>query len=299
MSEIYHSVPDNIEIVPTGFAQVQPTLRRPLLVEWYSELLGGLGDALLRIYNHRHSYDSLEKLSPNQKAAVVLVCHNPALPELFRWHPAFLDGRLSVFDLAFTPGVHAWESVEWRLQHGLPKESPCPMGGFVETPMAFYPSLHDSMAITEMKKKSNGRYLLLHPSSGSADRDIPPHLIKEIVELAKLVGLQIFVIGHSKYIRTWDYFGAESMIDRLSLPGTVMAIRDSLGVITSHTSATVMSWGERRPTFTLYSLWAKQTLFSRGAVGYTFGMNYPENDQMGLWEFSSQAMLKWMERVKA
>jgi hypothetical protein len=264
-------------------------------VDWYAELLGGLGDALLRVYSHEHVYASLAKLPPDKKAAVVLMCHNPALAELFKWHPMNLSGQLSVFDLGFNTPFHPWEDASWRRAHGLPAQSPCPMGGAVQH-LEVYPDLTDKAMVNYIK--AEGPYLILHPSAGQSDRDVPQNQCESMTELAKKRGLKVYVIGHSKYIRHTPIQGAEDLTNRLSVPGMIVAIRNAAGVITSHSSVTHVAWRESRPVFMLYPDWVKNTYVSRGAVGYMEGINRPDCDHMLFPEYREDRFSKWMESCK-
>lgn len=290
---IFANVPERVEILPTGYSQAQPNTHIPIHVEWYTELMGGLGDALLRVYSHRHCYDSLSSLSPNQKAAVVLMCHNPALAELFKWHPMFISGQLYVFDLGFNTPFHPWENREWRLEHGLPAESPCPAGDRVDKPEIF-PSLLDAAILNAMVKP----YILLHRSAGSQERDLPHHICQKSIEMAISRGLTVYSIGHSKYLRGSEPGGAVSLLDKLTVPGMIMAVRGAAGVITSHTSVTHVAWGEHRPVFLMYPEWVRDAYVSRGAIGHMVGIARPENDHTLISEFSESRLEKWLQMVK-
>jgi hypothetical protein len=290
---IFTSVPEGVEIIPTGYDQQQPS-RKPMHVEWYTELMGGLGDALLRAYSHEHCYQSLSRLTEHQKAAVVLMCHNPGLVELFKWHPMTLSGQLSVFDLGFRTPFHPWENPEWRLRNGLPLQSPCPMGGPVR-PLEIFPSLLDSTVLQSIGK----RYLLIHPSSGDGTRDVPAPVCRRIVEKCRASGFSVFEIGHSKYIHNQsEPLGAESLVDKLTVPGMMLAVRGAAGVITSHTSVTHVAWGEHRPVFLLYTQFVRDLYVSRGAVGHMAGIARLDNDHMLISEFSEERLEKWLAMLQ-
>ena len=261
----------------------------------YAEYVGGLGDAILRMYFSGDAwYGPMERLNGRDYAVVVLMCHNPYLAEVFKWHPK--AERIHVVDLGFKESFHPWENPAWRADRGLPKEAPCPPYMPAET-LRFYPSPEDTKILAELRKK---KYVIMCPSAGTAEKTIPVHQRETAAAAAIAAGYEVVVVGRSKYFfdgRKEDIRsrpGLTNLVDRLSVPGVAEAIKTAAGVVTGDTSVLHMAWQEHRPVFLLYNRWTLDNLVSRGPEGYMQGINRKDTDHMEFAVFNSARFEKWI-----
>jgi Glycosyltransferase family 9 (heptosyltransferase) len=259
------------------------------------ELVGGLGDAILRMYFSGDAwYGPLERLPPRDYAVVVLMCHNPYLAEVFQWHPNY--HRIHVIDLGFTTPFHPWENPGWRFDHGLPKEAPCPPYMPAET-LKFYPSPEDSKILAELRTK---KYIIMCASAGTKEKTIPAHPREVMAAAAVEAGYEVVIVGRSKYFfgeRKEDVLprpGVTNLIDRLSVPGVAEAVKTAAGVISADTSVLHMAWQEQRPVFLLYNRWTLDNMIPRGPTGYMQGINRYDTDHMEFAAFNQDRFRKWI-----
>lgn len=294
---IHREVPGDVEIVPTGHRPIQPG-RQPRRYQRYAELMGGLGDVLLRVFNH-DCYTVMDKLWPGERGAVVLMCHNPYAADLFRWHPK--ADLLDVYDLGFKTPFHPWAHEGWRLAHGLPRTSPCP-GPSAGARITWYPGPDDLKALAELDKI--GPYVAFTGIAGRPDRDIPPSLREHLATLALRAGLKVVLVGRSHYFRPGRAFdvapraGVIDMIDRLSVPGTALAVEKSAGTICTHSSVCLLSWGVERPVCLLYPQEVYNRVVRLGPGGYMFGMNRPTTYHAIFEKVEEAAVRSWLQALR-
>lgn len=264
----------------------------------YAEYVGGLGDAILRMYfSGKEWYGPLEKIGPNSYAVVSLMCHNLHLAEVFKWHPK--KDRIHVFDFGFTTPFHPWENAEWRVAHGLPMETLCPPNAPSES-LTFYPSPEDLLVLSELKSKP---YIIMAATAGTPDKTIPELLREAAARRAVERGFQVVVVGRSIYLkregRARELEASDGILDatdRLSVPGMIEAVKVAAGVISSDTSVLHAAWQQHRPVFLLYNRWCLKNLVSRGPVGYMQGIDRPDTDHMEFSAFTLGRLDKWLER---
>jgi hypothetical protein len=270
-----------------GFGYVQEMAGafrvKPSDFKHYAEYMGGLGDVILRL-NTSPWYASLENLSPGEEAAVVLMCHNTGASGLWKWHPN--RDRIHVFDFGMSHDFHPWENAEWRHVNGLPIESPCPPP--YNGPVRFYPSPEDLPHLNGLR--DGGPYAIVAPIAGSSERTIPPELQSGILAGLMEHGIRPVFVGLSRYGRPIQSPGAVDLIDRLSAPGTIEAIRGASLVVTAHSSTLHMAWFEKRPVFLLYPEWVRQVWEKHGPVGYFFGAEFPTTDHMEFRFYSRERL---------
>lgn len=270
------------------------------MTDRYMEFVGGLGDAILRLYFSGQSwYGALEGLGPDERAVVVLMCHNSNLSEIFEWHPK--RDRIKILDLGFDTAFHPWENEEWRLAHFLPKEAPCPPYTPSET-LKFYPGPEDRELLDWLKDE---RFLVLNGTAGTDDRTVPEKILHDAARAALDEGYRILLVGKSRYFRGARNSEIDKLlhedvvnaVDWLSVPGTIEAVKLSAGVIVAHTSVLHMAWSEKRPVFLLYNKWMKETMIPSGPVGYMQGINRKDTDHMEFSEYTRDRFLKWMGKL--
>lgn len=259
------------------------------------EFVGGLGDAILRMYfSGQRWYGALEALPENERAMVVLMSHSPYLAEIFKWHPK--KKQIDVRDLGFNTAFHPWENAEWRVAHGLCKEAACPPHAPSET-LKFYPSPSDHEILNELRGE---RFLVLSATASTPPKSIPPSIRQEIATAALEAGYKVLVVGRRYYFkdgRTNDIKivpGVIDAVDVLTVPGTIEAVKLSSGAITAHSAVLHMAWCEQRPVFLLYDNATGKLVLPLGPVGYMHGMNRPDTDHMEFSDYRRSRFIKWI-----
>lgn len=267
---------------------------------YYMEFVGGLGDAILRLYFSGQSwYGALDGLGPDERATVALMCHNSNLREVFEWHPK--KDQIEVKDFGFNKGIHPWENSDWRVANGLPKDAPCPPYTPSKT-LRFYPSPEDTELLDWLRGE---RFLVVGATAGTPDRTVPEKIRYDAARLALREGYRLVVVGRSRYFddgRTGDLDRLRSedivdAVDWLSVPGMIEAVKLSSGVVAAHSATTLAAWCERRPVFLLYNDWTRRTLIPNGPVGYTVGIDRPDGDHMEFSEYTPDRFLRWLGRI--
>lgn len=265
----------------------------------YGELLGGAGDALLRLYFTGKSwYNALFWMPPGEYAVFSLMCHNPYLFEIFAAHPCRY--KIHLIDLGFTTPFHPWENKEWRVGNGLPPESPCPPHDPADS-LQFFPLPEDTEVMESVL--SGGRFIIMSATAGAQEKNIPPHIQYAAADAAIESGFSVVVVGRSRYKKdgAWNFPKSKSVVDltdKLSMPGTLELVKAASGVVTADTMILHASWKEGRPVFLLYNDWTKENLVSRGAVGYMHGINNPGTDHMTFSAYKQDLMRAWLKERK-
>lgn len=261
------------------------------------EYVGGLGDAILRLYfSGKLWYGALEKMGDLDRAVVALMCHNSNLSEIFKWHPK--RKHIGVLDFGFNMGFHPWENEDWRVARGLPAEAICPPHAPAET-LTFYPSPEDKPLLDALRGK---KFIVMGATASTDERTIPEPIRHECAREAIKRGFEVLVVGRSRYFhqkRQNDIPMAPGVIDavdRLSVPGTIEAIKLSAGAICAHSAVLHMAWSERKPVFLLYNEWMKKNLLPHGAVGYMQGINRDDTDHMEFSEYMPERIIAWVNQ---
>lgn len=264
----------------------------------YMEFVGGLGDVILRMYfSGRLWYEALETMPEGERAKIVLMCHNPYLAEIFKWHPK--KKQIDLFDFGFTTPFHPWENKEWRQARDLPDEAVCPPYSPSET-MKFYPSPSDKELLKELRGE---RFIVLSATASTDDKSIPRQMGAELTKIALDKGFKVLVVGRRKYFHDGRVNDVEIVpgvidaVDNLTVPGTIEAIKLSKGVITAHSAALHMAWSENIPVFLIYNEFIKKVVVPCGPVGYMQGMNRKDTDHMEFSEYQKERAYKWLEKL--
>lgn len=261
---------------------------KPSDFKHYSEYMGGLGDVMLRLIGSAW-YSRLDELPDGEEAAVVLMCHNPAASQIWKWHPK--RERIRIFDFGFNTPFHPWENLDWRKAHDLPEKSPCPPP-YDGKPINFYPSPEDNDLLASLR--AVGRYAVFAPVAGSPERTFPPDIQCSIIEGLLDRGIRPVYVGLKRYGRPVPHGSSVDLMDRLSVPGTIKAIQGATAVITAHSSVLHMSWHVKSPVFLLYPKWVRDVYEKHGAVGYFFGANYTTTEHMEFPSYNREAFDRFM-----
>lgn len=263
----------------------------------YMEYIGGLGDAILRMYfTGKVWYEALESLPPGERATIALMSHSPGLAEIWKWHPK--RDQIDILDLGFKTPFHPWENEAWRVAHGLPKESPFPPHSPVDT-LKFYPSPNDLWLLDKLRKE---KFIVLAATASTVEKSIPPAIRQDLATTALSMGFKVLVVGLRHYFkdgRVNDIAivpGVYDSVDRLSVPGTIEAIKLSAGVMTAHSASMNMAWSEKKPVFLLYDNVTGHLYLPGGAVGYMQGMNRPDADHMYFSAYTTERLREWLRK---
>lgn len=291
---ILQKVPDDIEIVQSGVAPRFPG-RRPLFVSRVVEYMGGLGDVVLRLRSTPW-YADLDRLPPGEKVAVVLMCHNPGAPDLWRSHPK--AGQLIVFDLGMAlqpePNIYPWENEIWRASCGLPERSPFP-SPHDGSGVRFYPSPIDLAYLDSVPPMT----AVFSPVAGTSERTFPELLQISIIDSLLERGLRPLLVGHGKYGRPVRHRTSEciDLFGKLSVPGVAEAIRRSAVIVTAHSATLHIAWAIDRPVVLAYPKWVADVFDKHGSVGYFFGANRTNTYHSEFSRFSIECFRDRLKRV--
>lgn len=244
------------------------------------EFGAGLGDIVTVMYSSAR-YNALDKLGPDEKATIVLMSHNPFAKELFLWHRN--SSRFEIKDLGFW-----WpkDDSEKRAFHKLPPAQP-----FVYEPQEscrFYPAPSDHQTLEYLH--SIGPYVVVSASAGGPDRNIPKELVERTVDVFLRCSIPVVVIGrtygeHRSEVPVDERPDVINLVDRLTIPGTAVAIEKAAGVFCCHSSISLLSWRLKKPVFLLYPEDVRKRDF-HSVHQYTIGKDYPTTIHM---EFSQWA----------
>lgn len=256
------------------------------------EMHGGLGDCFL----HLHKTDAYDILSrATEDVTIHINSHNPHVSELFANHPAKSKIRLHV--------IYPW-SVEFlessaRAKAGLPAKVPDRVDRF-PFPLEYYPSEEDREVLKSLPK----RYLLASFSASSNPRSLPESIYKPIVSAASRARIPVVMIGRS-YGETsiprnevsFDAPGVINLVDKLTVPGSVLALRRSTAMVTCHSSMNIVGWFERKPQFLCYNESTRIAHFLTDAGDtWSFGKNFPETEHLLYSQFTQARFSAFLKR---
>ena len=219
----------------------------------YFEYGGGLGDVINQIYRFG-SYQCLEMLDENLHAKVGLICHNTFVTELFENHP-----KKQFFEVLQAPYFHGSSNEQAiRNQYGLNHIVSFPQR--LDLPTNFYNLESDAEYISKLDGK---KYIVVLPNAGQSNRSFSKELFASICE--KILSETDFSVVYVD--RTYERFSRENIkyddfdnerfinfCDKISVPATINLIKDSVGVISAHSSMIIPTWHVRKPNLCLYPL---------------------------------------------
>ena len=259
---------------------------------------GGMGDIFQGI--HRSSnYPNLIHLNSEDKVDVLLICHNPFVLDFFKWHPK--AGQLNVK----CPGYWGPEHNEVRRKEGgfwrNEEENQIPGPG---GPVVFYPSPED---VETLKQFEGKRIVVIQATAGCADRNIPVDQMDKM--LKDLKDKDVVVVGIGRNYERGDrspefdyseYPWVVSMVDKLSIPGTIQLIEQSVGVIACHSCVCLMAWRVRKPNIlTLPRAINHINGIGRGEKNqWTYGLFYPETQLVYSEDYSIKVIDQLLKDAK-
>lgn len=244
---------------------------------------GGLGDIINQIFRNK-TYNSLNELKPEDTCDVILITHNPFAKELFQFHPKASQLNISI------PGY--WgpaQNAEMYKKHGI-SLSPDNLPVHPNSQPIFFHSTEDGDMLDSINKLS-GKKVVMSAGAGEIERNIPTQLIESISNY--LTDKSIFLIPVGKNYNRPQLVGGGfkrpeptykenplivSLIDKLTIPGTINLVKQADGIIACHSATCLMAWNLRKPNVTLLprSLGSKHGIAQRQINEWTFGLAYPE-----------------------
>lgn len=239
-----------------------------------SEFGGGLGD-MVTLIHWSDRYTRLETLGSEERAQIILMCHNPFAKELFLWHP-----KTTQFDIRDCGFWWPWEDAEKRKLHGLGPAQPIVLSR--QDAVKFYPSPEDLEIIETLESFP---YVVVSAGAGGRDRNIPDRIYEEVVQTVverghREYGLRVVTVGrtYNETLRSEPKFiprgGIVNLIDRLSVPGTLELIARSVGVFCCFSAVCLSAWYAAKPVFLLYPRDVRDREFLRPPHQYTFGKDF-------------------------
>jgi hypothetical protein len=262
--------------------------------------VGGLGDILDQVWNSDR-YVRLSRLN-GKRAIVALSCPNPGAVDLFRWHP-----NAGSFDVVEVPFHGTWSPDVWR-KYGVDEESPSGPRN-PEDRVLVHASPGDMPILAELAKKP---YIAFALSAGTDDRNIPSEIAERAAKICIGAGYRVLTIGrtyapifHESVKPNSDVHRSETHlaqwpevldgIDRLSVPGTLVAVAAAAGFFGAHSSMCIASWFLKKPTFVLLP----KKLYGGFKVNdhYTFGRNRSETFHGEFSDWTPGFFRCWLDRL--
>lgn len=261
-------------------------------------LYGGLGDAFIKIHD-RTAYEDLERLAPGERAAIFIISHNPFVREIFRWHPKASQIDVYSTSVFFTDYTNAAARKregfpEVEIDEGRPRE---------KTPVTFYPSPEDQEHLDSLPEK----FLAIAPSASGMEienRNLPPRIVNLAVNLAVARKIPVVYFGRTYRgphppknppIRPGGP-GIIDLTDKLSVPGTVEAVRRCMAILSAHSCLLQIAWYHRKPNFVAYPERYKHHDFDNPSP-FGWGKDFPETTRMLFSQFNASVFNNFVRKV--
>lgn len=233
---------------------------------------GGLGDIIDQIFRNRPKYNSLMNLKRKDRCIIGLICHNPAVTEIWENHPK--KDKLDIRN----PG-YCWPP--GRL--GLPADKFPPLGN--NDPIQVYPHEKDKEILNNLPEK----YLVMNCGAGMVERSYPQEIVDDIVR--QLDGWTLYGIGKN-YIRNERIADIRyprpviDLVDKLSVPGCMSLIQRCRGLITAHSAGHCIGNHYQPWQLLLYPQSVKDKYpYWSGKVGHIYSHALFENYKTALEKF--------------
>lgn len=221
--------------IPAGGGPLRALIQSARTAGRYFEFGGGLGDVM-----REAALSSIfEKMEDDSEEPVVLVSisHNPNCWELFGFHPR--ADKLTLVDLPWSAlKSDTWNGVhdpKFRERFGLTdKKEKYPRR---KGPLPYY---HPSDADKRVLSSVPDRIAIIHStaSMGAGDRrTLPLEIVESVAEVLTRRSFQVVFIGNNYNINGSETLhreetpppspGAISLIDKLSVPGTIQLVKQA------------------------------------------------------------------------
>lgn len=281
------------------------TVARALERGLYFEFSGGLGDVVNAILR-ADTFTRLDTMQADDHAVIALICHNPHAHEVFAYHPK--ARQITIISLGYCNQFDP----EHRCSRALPAE-PRWAGGKPPNPFLPYTSRSDKQALATLPDRFVA-FAATASSGRNEGRSIPESILKSAAAVCTERGLTPVFLGR-RYVLTVqkDHLpvsrghhdeadppsldGVLSVIDRLSVSGTLECIRRSIANVVCHSSMVLASWGMKRPTFLISGDNVWQGIREAEARDGTCIYNYPPNGGCAYGEYTDGQLSAFLDRA--
>ncbi len=209
---------------------------------------GGLGDILLNMQVDNCSYNLLGEMEPHDTAVVGVTSPNPYAKELFTLHPKRKQIRCVFYPwdtkrIGYPPLRMSWITSQRQLDENWGANY-APMN---DSKLIFYPTDLDKAQLDKLPEN----IIVIHAGAGDTGRVLPGDLAIRAGQEVLDHGYVPVYVGRSYAMAAQHNShneqhgvaeGAVSLIDKLSVPGTLALVDRAKGAITSYSSITIACW---------------------------------------------------------
>ena len=250
---------------------------------------GGLGDVFLRSFEG-NGYSSFNNLQPGDTCDIHIVSTNSYAHELWEWHP-----KRKQLNLIIHPWRNVKQNSDIRRTNNIPEDLYPPPSS--EKPV-IYPSPLDKEILNWVHTLRP--FVIISAVAGTKERNISSENLGKIVPYVQEKGFRVVFIGRS-FVRGGHYpvspeifcgYGSKviSMIDKLTVPGTLCLIERASALIVCHSSMALGNWLlYRRPNLIIYPSHLIAEFEDKNAMNpktvsltteesFTFGRKFPETE---------------------
>lgn len=230
---------------------------------YYFFYSGGLGDVFNQLYRDNSLY-LLENLNEKDYAFIITSSHNPYIFELFFNHP-----KRKQFQFITLPYWNPKDDLYYKKLYRLDKITFHNNHGQKNKIIKFYPFPEDEII--------EDKYIILALGAGHDYRSIPENIALDIVR----------EMHEYKFILTGRNFARNNkrepiiqapnvinMIDKLTVPGTAAYIKNSIALVTCHSSLNILGWHMNKPQLLLYPEQERKEFFTDNNE-WSFGKDFP------------------------
>lgn len=262
------------------------------MAEHYLEYGGGLGDVLYQCYQGS-SYNFLAQMPVGDRATVTLICANPFAYELFHHHPRRRD--IDIQDFGY------WDVAEdaaMRRERGLPARNSFVMPSGTGKLM-FYPPAEDIARLIEVERQAGTvGYAVLAAAAGLPDRNLPPEIVQRAVDYLVSAGYLVVATGRSferhgrSEVPVPEHPRVLNLIDKLTVPGTALLVRNCAGLVTCHSALNLLGWLEDKPQLLAYPTSVYERHFRRRDQ-WSFGADREETVHCTFDQFTTSHLKRF------
>lgn len=257
---------------------------------------GGLGDVINWCFSF-DAYAKLEEVPPDEEVLVVLTCGSPFASELFLWHPK--SYQFLIINFSF---LWPWEYEKVKKLYELPPATP--MNMVQQENLKFYPGPFEQGTLEKLKSSP---YIVVSTAAGHPSRSMPEKVYKDAIETilnegfqkygfkVVIVGRTYTACGNGHYEHTFEpRENMLNLIDQLTVPGTLEAIRGAAGVFCCHSSVCLAAWYLKRPVFLTYPEEGKREI-EGPSNPYNLGANYPTTVRVDFNHYERKDMERFLK----
>lgn len=256
---------------------------------------GGLGDVFVSM-RMQDSYISLDNLKPEDTCDIHIVSPNPFCHEIWNWHPK--KDQLHVVSYLWRELSKAEQA---RTFNGIALNDTIPSVAERKKEV-FYISDQDKVVLDELGSTS---FVAISASAGGEYRNLPRPILESICAHLIEKGIKVVGVGRtfqrygpniaSKEIGYEFNPGVLSLIDKLSVPGTVELFNRAAGVVVCTSSMSIANWYfSKKPNLTFYP---DDYDIAHAGDQYSIGLNYPESIVLFNREFTLDKVDELIKKI--